>query len=112
MEFEAIRDDGLVHTFNVESQVLIPSYCGRRDYHYKEHAEPITPDDPRCEECDRIAHEKKGVTSHLADAFFQLLLLRKGQLDQQDLILDKLDRSVHAIAKEVYTLKKQIKEAG
>ena len=53
MEFKASRNDGLVHTFDVTSQVLIPSYCGKTDCHYKETIVAPASDAERCKECER-----------------------------------------------------------
>jgi hypothetical protein len=55
-------------------------------------------------------NKAKGISSHLADAFFQIEELKKGHLDQQDLILVKLETSVNAIAREVYQLKHEARE--
>ena len=52
--------------------------------------------------------KKRGVSSHLADAFFQIEELKKGHFEGQDLILVELEKSIDAIAREVYTLKKEL----
>jgi hypothetical protein len=59
MEFKAKRDDGLVHTFDVTSQILIPSYCGKTDCHYKEATAAPERDAECCEECERVANGKR-----------------------------------------------------
>jgi len=60
---------------------------------------------------EKEVDKKKDISSHLADVFFQIEELKKGHLDQQDLILVKLGKSVTAIAKEVYVLKNNLREA-
>ena len=55
-------------------------------------------------------NKEKGVSSHLADAFFQIEKLKDEHILQQVPMLDKLSVSVTAIAKEVYALKQKARD--
>jgi hypothetical protein len=52
----------------------------------------------------------KGVSSHIADAFFQIEKLKDEHILQQVPMLSKLEKSVNAIAREVYQLKHGARE--
>ena len=54
--------------------------------------------------------KSKGVSSHIADAFFQIEKLKDEHILQQVPMLDKLEKSVNAIAREVYELKQKARD--
>lgn len=58
MKFRETCEDGRIHIFDVTDQVLIPSYCGKFDVHYKADINKPKPNTPFCRECKAIANRE------------------------------------------------------
>lgn len=67
--------------------------------------ERVTP----CTSPSVCEHYTKGISSHLADAFFQVDRLREEQSEES---LVKLKKSLQAISNEIYALKHRLEESA